>query len=97
MPLKYTRHTVVVAPMGYSHLQSYVGFHLQSYVGFHESTDEANFPSSPGKKTEQWKATSSTIMSYYMKNASGRSHHGPAVTNPTSIHEDVGLIPVLAQ
>ena len=26
-----------------------------------------------------------------------RSRHGSVVTNPTSIHEDVGSIPVLAQ
>ena len=27
----------------------------------------------------------------------GSSHHGSAVTNPASIHEDKGLIPGLAQ
>lgn len=26
-----------------------------------------------------------------------RSHHGSALKNPTSIHEDAGLIPGLAQ
>ena len=31
------------------------------------------------------------------KAASGSSHRGPVVTNPTSIHEDAGSIPGLAQ
>ena len=32
-----------------------------------------------------------------LKTAPRGSHHGSAVTNPTSIHEDEGLIPGLAQ
>ena len=34
---------------------------------------------------------------YRLKNICGSSHCGAAETNPTSIHEDVGSIPDLAQ
>ena len=33
----------------------------------------------------------------FRSSAPGSSHHGSAVTNPTSIHEDEGSIPGLAQ
>ena len=36
-------------------------------------------------------------MHNFKKSSSGSSHHGLAETNPTSIHEDVGLIPGLTQ
>ena len=35
--------------------------------------------------------------SIYKTLKTGSSHHDSTVTNPTSIHEDVGLIPGLAQ
>ena len=34
---------------------------------------------------------------YWIKKVLGSSHCGRAVTNPTSIHEDMGSIPGLAQ
>jgi len=34
-------------------------------------------------------------MYYLVKKRKGSSHHGSMIRNPTSIHEDVGLIPGL--
>jgi len=44
----------------------------------------------PWFKRRNWRITE-------IKTWSWSSHHGSAVMNPTSIHEDMGSIPVLAQ
>ena len=37
------------------------------------------------------------VVNAYIKEISGSSYYGSVVTNPTSIHEDTGLIPGPAQ
>ena len=46
------------------------------------------------RKKNRWFSLIFCILKNY---TNGSSHHGTAVTNLTSIHEDVGLIPGLTQ
>ena len=50
-----------------------------------------------GSKNDQVRLVPYTVVSVIKALSTWSSHSGSAVTNPTSIHEDAGLIPGLDQ